>query len=209
MPVLPVLRLPDAESAYVAAARLLDAGLPHVELTATTVDWEQALERLLDAYPTALVGLGTVADVATAQRAVDVGAAFLVTPWPAPEVRALADAADATLIEGGATPAEVRGAAAFGVAKVFPAHLGGPEYIRSLLAVMPGARLMPTGGIDVASIGAWLAAGAVAVGVGSDLLRHKDPVLVIRQATEPWSSTRPSPSAGAVSAEDASPSRGT
>ena len=55
------------------------------------------------------------------------------------------------------------------MAKLFPAHVGGPRYLKSLLAVAPGARIMPTGGIALDEVGEWLDAGALAVGVGSDL----------------------------------------
>ena len=70
-------------------------------------------------------------------------------------------------IEGGFTPAEVAAAAGRGIAKLFPAHVGGPAYLRSLLAVMPGAKIMPTGGIPLAHVQSWLDAGALAVGIGS------------------------------------------
>jgi 2-dehydro-3-deoxyphosphogluconate aldolase/(4S)-4-hydroxy-2-oxoglutarate aldolase len=78
-------------------------------------------------------------------------------------------AAGVPLIEGGLTPTEVLDASSRGIAKLFPAHVGGARYLRSLLAVAPGARIMPTGGIPLSEVGDWLAAGAVAVGVGSDL----------------------------------------
>ncbi len=77
-------------------------------------------------------------------------------------------------VEGGFTPAEIAAAAAHGPAKVFPAHVGGPAYVRSLLAVFPDAVLIPTGGVRLDDVAAYRAAGALAVGVGSDLVRHGD-----------------------------------
>jgi 2-dehydro-3-deoxyphosphogluconate aldolase/(4S)-4-hydroxy-2-oxoglutarate aldolase len=69
------------------------------------------------------------------------------------------------------SPTELAAAlAAGGAAKLFPAHVGGAAYLRSILAVMPGARIVPTGGIRLKDVPAWLDAGAFAVGVGSDLL---------------------------------------
>jgi 2-dehydro-3-deoxyphosphogluconate aldolase / (4S)-4-hydroxy-2-oxoglutarate aldolase len=61
-----------------------------------------------------------------------------------------------------------------GPAKLFPAHVGGIAYLRDLLALDPNALIVPTGGLAVADAGAWVAAGALAIGVGGDLLRVAD-----------------------------------
>ncbi|MFE6840537.1 hypothetical protein ACFVFI_37685, partial [Streptomyces sp. NPDC057705] len=81
----------------------------------------------------------------------------------------------AVFIEGGFTPGEIAAAVrAAGAAKVFPAHVGGPGFVRSLRAVLPGAVIIPTGGIRPAEVPDWLAAGATAVGIGNGL--PADPV---------------------------------
>ncbi|MBZ6113192.1 MULTISPECIES: bifunctional 4-hydroxy-2-oxoglutarate aldolase/2-dehydro-3-deoxy-phosphogluconate aldolase [Streptomyces] len=95
-------------------------------------------------------------------------------PFQVPEVRSVADAADRLLVEGGLTPSELRTAANRGVAKLFPAHVGGIQYLKSLLAVLPGARVMATGGVTVDNAADWLAAGAFSVSVGSHLYRDDD-----------------------------------
>src|SRR5690606_35116931 len=79
------------------------------------------------------------------------------------------------LIGGGSTPGEIHQAASEGIAKLFPAHVGGPAYLRSLKAVLPDAHIVPTGGITVDAAADWLAAGALAVGIGGDLYRAPDP----------------------------------
>ena len=84
------------------------------------------------------------------------------------------DAAGVPFVEGGLTPTEVLDAASHGIAKLFPAHAGGLRYLQSLLAVAPEARIMPTGGIPLDEVRDWLAAGALAVGVGSDLTAPGD-----------------------------------
>jgi 2-dehydro-3-deoxyphosphogluconate aldolase/(4S)-4-hydroxy-2-oxoglutarate aldolase len=127
------------------------------------------LSELKAGRPDLLVGVGTVTAAATAQRALEGGADFLVSPYPAPEVREVARSAGALFIEGGFTPAEIAEAAARGPAKLFPASIGGPSYVRSLLAVLPEARIVPTGGIRLGEVSAYLEAGAFAVGVGSEL----------------------------------------
>jgi 2-dehydro-3-deoxyphosphogluconate aldolase/(4S)-4-hydroxy-2-oxoglutarate aldolase len=172
--VLPVLRTATADEAVAQARAVLAAGLDVVELTATTPGWAQALRALRAEAPHATLGVGTVADAATAEEAAGLGAAFLVSPWPAPDAREAAGRAGVPLLEGGLTPGEIAAAAARGVAKLFPAHVGGPAYLRSVLAVLPGARIVPTGGIRLEEAPAWLEAGAFAVGVGSDLLSGGD-----------------------------------
>jgi 2-dehydro-3-deoxyphosphogluconate aldolase/(4S)-4-hydroxy-2-oxoglutarate aldolase len=167
--LLPVVRVGSAIEATQATGVLVSAGVGVIELTATTPDWASALRTARAAHPDVVLGLGTVTDADTAERALATGADFLVSPYPRPEVRRVAEGAGVLFLEGGFTPGEVAEAASRGPAKVFPAHLGGPGYLRSLRAIVPGARLIPTGGIALAEVSAYLAAGAFAVGVGSDL----------------------------------------
>ena len=135
--LLPVLRTPDAAGAVRAAETLLGAGLRVVELTATTPGWAEALAGLRRAHHGAVLGAGTVTTGEDARRAVEAGADFLVSPYPAEAVRAFADETGTVFLEGGFTPAEVAAASGRGIAKLFPAHVGGPAYLRSLLAVLP------------------------------------------------------------------------
>ncbi|MGW7102782.1 bifunctional 4-hydroxy-2-oxoglutarate aldolase/2-dehydro-3-deoxy-phosphogluconate aldolase [Streptomyces sp. NPDC054838] len=172
--LLPVLRDADAGQAVRRTAALLAAGCRAVELTTSTPGWAEAVARtaaLTDAYGrAALIGVGTVTTAAQARRALDAGAGFLVSPYPAAEVRAVAAERGAVFLEGAFTPGEVAAAVrSGGAAKVFPAHVGGPGFIRSLRAVLPQALLVPTGGIRPAEIREWLAAGAAAVGIGNGL----------------------------------------
>ncbi|WP_328967272.1 bifunctional 4-hydroxy-2-oxoglutarate aldolase/2-dehydro-3-deoxy-phosphogluconate aldolase [Streptomyces sp. NBC_00239] len=171
--LLPVLRSTDADAAVHRTTALLAAGCRAVELTTSVPGWADAVSRtagLTDsAGRPALIGVGTVTTAAQAESALDAGAAFLVSPYPAPEVRVVADRRGAAFVEGGFTPGEIAAAARHGAAKVFPAHALGPAYVRSLRAVLPQALIIPTGGISPAGVGDWLDAGADAVGIGSGL----------------------------------------
>ncbi|MFJ3876223.1 bifunctional 4-hydroxy-2-oxoglutarate aldolase/2-dehydro-3-deoxy-phosphogluconate aldolase [Streptomyces sp. NPDC090077] len=172
--LLPVLRSTDADRALRATAELLGAGCRAVELTTSTPGWAGAVRRaaaLRDARGrSAVIGVGTVTTAAQADAALDAGAAFLVSPYPAPEVREAAARRGTPFLEGGFTPGEIAAAVrSAGAAKVFPAHVGGPEFIRSLRAVLPDAVLVPTGGIRPGRVREWLDAGASAVGIGSGL----------------------------------------
>lgn len=179
--LLPVLRLDSADRALAAVDACVSAGLEVVELTSTTPGWETVLNRTLRDHPSVLVGLGTVIHPEQARRALDQGAHFLVSPFPVPDVRAGLPP-DTVLIEGGMTVREVIEAASRGLAKLFPAHVGGPSYLRSMLAIVPGARIVPTGGISLAEVPTWFAAGAYAVGVGTDLVREPDIAAAVRKA---------------------------
>jgi 2-dehydro-3-deoxyphosphogluconate aldolase / (4S)-4-hydroxy-2-oxoglutarate aldolase len=174
--VVPVVREESADEALRVAAWLIEQGLDVVELTASTPGWERAVGSLGEV----LVGVGTLRTREDAERAVAAGARFLVTPCPAPDVRAVADAANVPLLEGGFTPGEVLAAADRGIAKLFPAHVGGTALLRSILALSPGARIVPTGGIALADVPAWLDAGAFAVGIGSELRPDPDVAAALR-----------------------------
>ena len=187
--VVPVLRTDSAAQALGAIDRLVPAGVSMIELTSTTPDWERALASATAAHPRVTFGLGTVWDAETARCAARLGASFLVSPGRAVEARAVAEAAGIPFLEGGFTPTEIVQASAAGPAKLFPAGLGGPEHLRALLAVLPGRHLVPTGGVRLAEVPRWLAAGALAVGVGSDLWQSADPHAAVSAALS-WESTR-------------------
>ncbi|MCQ4211212.1 MULTISPECIES: bifunctional 4-hydroxy-2-oxoglutarate aldolase/2-dehydro-3-deoxy-phosphogluconate aldolase [Streptomyces] len=169
--VTPTVRAADADSADALARTLVDCGITAFEFTATTPGWEKLVETWSRDVPEVTLGLGTVTSPDIAERALAAGAHFLVSPFQVPEVRPVADAAGRLLVEGGLTPSELRVAADRGVAKLFPAHVGGIAYLTSVLAVLPGARIMATGGVTVDNAAEWLAAGAFTVSIGSDLTK--------------------------------------
>lgn len=126
--------------------------------------------------PDLTLGAGTVTTVGSARAFVEAGAAFLVGPVLAEEVLAWSLAAGTPYVPGVATPTEAWRAQQAGatVVKLFPAGSLGTSYLRSLLAPLPRLKVMVTGGIKAtpAAVREWLGAGAVAVGLGSDLLRR-------------------------------------
>ena len=182
--LIPVIRVRDGGTALELVDRLLAADLDVIEITTTIDGWDTIIETIRDSDPEVCVGAGTVTTPAFAVRAIEVGAQFCISPCLAPEVRITMAASDIPLMEGGLTPTELLGAAAHGVAKLFPAHVGGVSYLRSLLAVAPQARIMPTGGIPLASAAEWLAAGAFAVGIGSDLTAPGDIAARVTEALD-------------------------
>jgi 2-dehydro-3-deoxyphosphogluconate aldolase/(4S)-4-hydroxy-2-oxoglutarate aldolase len=123
-----------------------------------------------------LVGAGTVLDVAGAQAAVDAGARFLVMPHTDPVLIAWAAVRGIPAFPGAFTPTEILSAWLAGAAavKLFPASAVGPSFVRELRGPLREIPLIPTGGVTVDSAAAYIAAGALAVGIGSWLTSDHD-----------------------------------
>lgn len=169
--VVPVLRADSADRLVALAEASLDLGCTVIELTATTPGWREALERLATdpRFDSVVLAMGTVTDASTAADAGALGAQFLVSPYPA---SAAVLPTGPLLVQGGLTPSELNSVlASSGVAKLFPAASVGIGHLRAVRDILPGAEIMPTGGITLDTAGDWLDAGAIAVGVGTALFR--------------------------------------
>lgn len=182
--VVPVLRSASPAALQDDVSRLAAAGFTTIEITTSTPGWPAALEAMRSdrALAHLAFGVGTVTSSTDAERAIEAGAHFLVSPYPAPAVRAVAGATP--FIEGGFTPGELAAAAGHGIAKLFPARTAGTGHLRSILDVLPWARIVPTGGLGVDDVEEWLAAGALAVGLGAGLTSK--PVEQLRAALDRW-----------------------
>lgn len=130
------------------------------------------------------VGAGTVLTMEAAQSAIDAGATFLVMPHTDPELVAWAAARGMAALPGAATPTEILAAWRAGAAavKVFPASSLGPAFVREVRGPLPGIPLVPTGGVTADTAGAFVAAGAIAVGLGSWLVGDGEPAGVTGRA---------------------------
>jgi 2-dehydro-3-deoxyphosphogluconate aldolase/(4S)-4-hydroxy-2-oxoglutarate aldolase len=116
---------------------------------------------------------GSVTEPGQAEEAIDAGARFVVRPVLVPEVIEVARERDTVVVPGAYTPTEVFQAHTLGadIVKVFPASLGGPAYLKALLAPMPFLKLLPTGGVNLDTVGDFLRAGAVTLAAGSALVK--------------------------------------
>lgn len=171
--VIPVLRGDDPDRVREVAGALVRAGFGALEVTFTVPDAAGVMAGLVREHPGVLVGAGTVTTAGQAEASAAAGAAFLIGPGSAPAVGAVARSAGLPYLPGVLTPTEIMTALDEGwsTLKLFPAELGGPGFLRALRAPFPGVRFMPTGGVTVANIGEWAAAGAVAVGMGGGLVK--------------------------------------
>lgn len=171
--VIPILRLTSAELIERAVDCLADAGFMMVEITLTVPGAIELIGRIAcKRAPDFVVGAGTVLNAETAQRCVDAGARFVVSPCVVPGMATIAHAAGCAVLNGGFTPNEVLAAHSEGsdIVKVFPASTGGPEHVRALRAVFPDILLCPTGGISQQNMEQYFAAGAALVGIGNNIV---------------------------------------
>ena len=175
--VVPIVRTPDAESALAAGEALRLGGIDCFEITMTVRNAIKAIEKVADRYGSqVLLGAGTVLDPETARTCILAGAQFIVTPALNVKTIELCRRYAVPVFPGGLTPTEVLAAweAGADAVKVFPCNaLGGAKYIKSLKAPLPQIELVPTGGVNLDTIAAFLAAGSAAVGVGSELVDNK------------------------------------
>lgn len=152
-------------------AALAQAGVQSVELTLTTPGTFDAFADLRASFDGDL-GIGTVTNLDQLERAIAVGADYVVTPITSTALVERAVAAGMPIIPGGLTPTELFASWSAGASavKVFPAGQVGPGYLKDLRGPFPDIAVVPSGGVDADSAAAWLAAGAVAVSVGGPLL---------------------------------------
>ncbi len=171
--VVAVVRLQSSERLLQVAEAIAAGGVSTIEFTMTTPGAIATLERASAAMGDRVVlGAGTVLDGATARAAILAGARFIVAPTLSRETIETCHRYDVAVIPGAYTPTEILTAWEWGadLVKVFPATGLGPRYFRDVLAPLPQVRLVPTGGVDVDTAGAFIAAGAAAVGTGSSLV---------------------------------------
>jgi 2-dehydro-3-deoxyphosphogluconate aldolase/(4S)-4-hydroxy-2-oxoglutarate aldolase len=172
--IVPVVRASSPEQALGAADAVRAGGIPIVEVTMTVpgaIEVIAGLSRLMGS--SVLIGAGTVLDAATAQKCLDAGAQFLVSPGFDAETVALARRLNILIMPGSLTPTEVITAWKAGAdfVKIFPCgNVGGPAYIKSLKAALPQIPMIPTGGVNLETAAAFLRAGASALGIGGELI---------------------------------------
>lgn len=178
--VVPIVRTPDRDSAMAAVEAVIAGGLNCVEITMTVANAIRVIEAVADRYDDGvLLGAGTVLDPETARACMLAGARFFVTPSLNLRTIEMAKRYSMPIFAGALTPTEILAAWQAGAdgIKVFPCNaLGGAKYIKALKAPFPNIELMPTGGVNLETLPAFLAAGSSAVGVGSELVDNRSVV---------------------------------
>ncbi len=175
--LLPVLRADSPEQALAIAHALEAGGVTVLEVTMTVPGALKVIERLIaEKGDSILVGAGTVLDPETARAAMLAGAQFVVSPALNPATIEICSRYSIAVFPGALTPTEVLAAwqAGADAVKVFPASaMGGAKYLKALRAPFPQIDLIPTGGVSLANAREFLEAGAIALGVGGELVDAK------------------------------------
>ena len=170
--VLAVIRGPSKDLTLSMVDALVAGGVTGIEITFTTPDPLEVVAALDKEFGEDIVlGMGTLTQPEQASSAKDAGARFLVSPHTDPELGQAMVATGLPVMMGALTPSEVMKARTLGsdVVKIFPGSLGGPGYMKSLKGPFPEIPMMPTGGVTDKNLEDWFAAGAFAVGAGSNL----------------------------------------
>jgi 2-dehydro-3-deoxyphosphogluconate aldolase / (4S)-4-hydroxy-2-oxoglutarate aldolase len=174
--IVSAIRASSPEDALFAAQAVASGGIPIVELTMTVPGAIEVIAHLVRNAPELIVGAGTVWDVESARRCLDVGAKFLTTTGLDLKTVEFADQEKVVIFPGALTPTEVMMAWKAGVdfVKVFPcSQMGGAAYIKALKAPLPQVPLIASGGVNQLNVAEFFLAGAAAVGVGAHLVPRK------------------------------------
>jgi len=183
--IIPAVRLYSAEDALFAAEAICGSGIPIVEVTMTVPGAVEVIRELTRRNTGVLVGAGTLFHVETARRCLDAGASFLTTPGLNLEIVNFALGRGVVVFPGALTPSEIMAAWEVGpdFVKVFPCFAnGGPRYIQALKGPFAEVPLIASGGVNQSNAVDFIRAGAVALGIGRDLI-HQD---AIRRRERGW-----------------------
>lgn len=170
-----ILRTDIDEAVMPAMRAAIRGGFRVVEITLTTPNACDHIATLAE-DPDLLVGAGTVLTVEDVRRACDAGARLIVSPVVDEDVIEEAARLGAAAMPGCHTPTELLRAHRAGapLQKLFPAPGLGPAYVKACLGPLPFLRIVPTNGVDASNAGAWMAAGAYALGFVAPLFSHDD-----------------------------------
>ena len=170
-----ILRTNDQEKAAKAMEAAIRGGFKIIEFT-LTIPGVYELVQDFSRRGGLVVGTGTVMDAEQAQRSVEAGACFLVSPVVDEIVIDAANDLGVASMPGTHTPTEMLRAHRAGaqLCKLFPSPAGGPDWVRSVLGPMPWLKIVPTNGVDHHNVGDWIAAGAYAAGFVAPLFVAAD-----------------------------------
>lgn len=171
--IIPAVRVSSTGDALFAAEAVSRGGIPIVEVALTVPNAHEVISHLAQNLPQVIIGAGGVPDVETARRCLGAGAKFLASDGLDLELVNFAVKEGVVVIPGTLTPSEVLRAWKMGpqFVKVVPcAHVGGDRYIRALKAMFPNVPLIAAGGVNQQTASSFILAGAVALGIGSELV---------------------------------------
>lgn len=175
--MLPLFYHPDAETCVALMQHLYNAGIRLIEFTNRgdhAFDNFKRMKAEAEKLDGLHIGIGTIKDAYTAEKYIEEGADFLISPALAEDVYDAAYSNKTLWIPGCMTPTEILKAETLGInlVKLFPGNVLGPGYVSAIKDLFPEMMFMPTGGVDTTkeNLSEWFASGVVAVGMGSKLI---------------------------------------
>jgi 2-dehydro-3-deoxyphosphogluconate aldolase / (4S)-4-hydroxy-2-oxoglutarate aldolase len=171
--IIPAIRVSCPEDALFAADAVCEHGIPIVEVTMTVPGAIGVIQELARKNKHLIIGAGSIALVETARQCVDAGAVFLTSTGLNLDMVRFAVGENIVVFPGALTPSEVMAAWEAGpdFVKIFPcAAVGGPHYVKSLKGPFPQIPLIATGGVNQQTAAEYIIAGAVALGIGGELI---------------------------------------
>jgi 2-dehydro-3-deoxyphosphogluconate aldolase/(4S)-4-hydroxy-2-oxoglutarate aldolase len=174
--IIPVCRLEEYSQVESMARALHSGGISIVEITLTGKGVFEAVAQVRATFgDSVLIGVGTVLDAEAAKNAIQAGAQFIVTPILRPQVIDVCRQQDVSVISGAYTPTEAQDAYEVGadMIKIFPIRALGAAFIKDLLGPLPHLRIVPTGGINFENARSFIDAGALAVGIGREIISQE------------------------------------
>ena len=171
--VVAVVRTKHPDKLLKIAEAIYDGGVKFIEITMTVPNALKMIEQVRNSVrDDIIIGVGSVLASDTAQKAIDAGAQFVVSPIFNKDIIDTVHKNNIPAMPGTFTPTEMLNAHQCGadIIKVFPADILGMKFFKGVKAPMPELNLMPTGGVTLDNAGDWIRAGACAVGVGTALL---------------------------------------
>jgi 2-dehydro-3-deoxyphosphogluconate aldolase/(4S)-4-hydroxy-2-oxoglutarate aldolase len=173
--IISVVRYKDQEKIEKIVESIIEGGINLIEITMTIPNAIEIIKKLENKYKDSnvIIGAGTVVDFQIAKEAIDVGAQFVVSPILNKEIIKVCNELNIVTIPGIATPTEAYEAMKSGaeILKLFPSNIFKPNIIKTLKGPFPEIKLMPTGGINLDNMNEWIDNGAIALGIGGELLK--------------------------------------
>jgi 2-dehydro-3-deoxyphosphogluconate aldolase/(4S)-4-hydroxy-2-oxoglutarate aldolase len=175
--IVGIVRLNDSSNLVELARVLQDAGVNFLEITLTTPNAFNAIEKISEMLDDDFyVGAGTVTTLDLAEKAIKSGAKFIVSPNFKKEVIEISHSNSIPAMPGCLTPTEIFEAHEAGadVIKIFPSSLGGTAYLKEMRGPFPEIKFMPTGSIDRDVVVEYLKVGAFCLGIGTSMIKPDD-----------------------------------
>ena len=174
--IVPLFTHDDSKLAVEVLKSAYDGGIRVFEFTNRKKNSFEVFGELVkhrSLYPGLMLGIGTIMDAETTLKFIDAGADFIISPILKTSMAEVCHRYNKHWMPGCATLTEIVTAKEFGaeIIKIFPGSVLGPGFVSSILPVVPDLNLMVTGGVEPteANLSSWFKAGAMAVGMGSQL----------------------------------------